>query len=147
MRRTLTFLLATLLLIPGLVLVQPALAQDTDVSLDTRLERVGNEAFQGQSGDELPEVAGNIIKAFLSIFGVLFLALMVYGGYTWLNARGNDQQVEKAKDIITQAVIGLVIVLAAYSITYFVVNALVKSTGFTERGAVTPGGSNRFGTP
>lgn len=147
MRRTLTILLATLLLIPAFVGTQPVLAQEVNISLDTRLERVGNEAFQGQSGSQLPEVAGNIIKAFLSIFGVLFLGLMVYGGYLWLNARGNDSQVEKAKDVLTQAVIGLVIVLAAYSITYFVVNALVKSTGYTESGAVTPGGSNRFGTP
>ena len=57
--------------------------------------------------------------------GVVFLILMIYGGYLWMLARGNEQEVEKAKNIIQNALIGLVIVLAAYAIT-----ALVRQIWF-----------------
>jgi hypothetical protein len=44
-----------------------------------------------------------------------------------MTAIGKENQVEKAKNIIIQAVIGLVIVLAAYAITSFIGNQLTGS--------------------
>lgn len=104
------------------------------VSAATALERLdtaANEAFPGQREREAPEVAGQIINFFIGALGILFLVLMVYGGYLWMNARGNEQQVEKAKSLITQAVLGLIVVLSAYAITYFVVTNLLTATGGT----------------
>ncbi|MEK7072919.1 MAG: hypothetical protein AAB974_00580 [Patescibacteria group bacterium] len=104
-----------------------------------RLDNAANKAFPGQTAqgaNALPNVAGTIIQFFIGILGIFFLVLMVYGGYLWMNARGNEQQVEKAKSLITQAVLGLIIMLSAYAITYFVVNNLVNATGFG--GAATP---------
>ena len=74
----------------------------------------------------IPTVAGGIIKIFLSLLGVIFVALMLYGGFLWMTARGNQEQVTKAKELITSAVIGLIIVIAAYAITYFVLYMLAK---------------------
>jgi hypothetical protein len=45
---------------------------------------------------------------------------MIYGGYLWLAARDNKDQVEKAQDIIKNSILGLIVVLAAYAITAFV---------------------------
>jgi len=53
---------------------------------------------------------------------------MVYAGYLWMTARGESDQVDKAKKIIVQSIIGLVITVGAYSITAFVVPALLKRT-------------------
>lgn len=150
--RFLVSFLAALILLPSLAVAVPAHAQSAGAELQGRLERLGDSAYQGQNGDQLPEIVGNLIKIFLSILGVLFVVLMVYAGYLWMNARGNEQQVEKAKNILSQAVIGLVVILGAYSITYFVVNGLTKATGYQEGvgpGASSglPAGSNRFGTP
>lgn len=64
------------------------------------------------------------ITTILTFVGVIFLVLAIYGGYTWMIARGNEQEVEKAKQIIQNAVIGLVVVLAAYAISWFIINAL-----------------------
>ncbi|HPV70549.1 MAG TPA: hypothetical protein PKY08_01440 [Candidatus Magasanikbacteria bacterium] len=61
----------------------------------------------------------------LSIIGVIFFVLMFYGGYLWMTARGDSKIAEKAKDIIIMAVIGLVIVVLAYAISKFVIDALV----------------------
>jgi len=68
----------------------------------------------------LPEIIGKVISAVLAFLGVVFLILMIYGGYIWMMARGNEQEVEKAKNIIKEALIGLIVVLAAYAITYFI---------------------------
>ncbi|MBI5222657.1 MAG: hypothetical protein HY980_04155 [Candidatus Magasanikbacteria bacterium] len=72
---------------------------------------------------------GTAINAVLSLLGVFFLILMAYAGYTWLMARGEEAEVEKAQKIIMAAVIGLVIVVAAYSITTFVVPKILHRTG------------------
>ena len=72
-------------------------------------------------GDKsLPEIIGKIISAILIFLGVIFLGLMIYGGYLWMAAHGNEQAVDKAKNIIRNALIGLIIVLAAYAITWTV---------------------------
>lgn len=86
---------------------------------------------------------GFLIQAILSMLGVIFLVLMAYAGYTWLMARGEEAEVEKAQKIIVAAVIGLVIVVAAYSITTFVVPKILnKTTGSgseSEVGALATG--------
>ncbi len=105
-----------------------------------RLDKVGGVAFPGQRERQAPEVVGQIINVFLGVLGVLFVVLLVYGGYLWMNARGNEQQVEKAKSLITQAVIGLTVMLAAYAISNFVVTELVNATGYGG-GAAPAGGS------
>ncbi len=68
--------------------------------------------------------AAAIVSFILSLVGVIFLVLMIYGGITWMTASGNDKQVEKAKGTISRAAIGLIIVILAYAITFFVVNRI-----------------------
>lgn len=88
------------------------------------------ENVAGQAGvkdvDSVGKVSGNIINVALSLVGLIFLLLMVYGGYLWMTARGDDSQVEKAQAIIRNAVIGLVLVLAAYAITKLVTTRLER---------------------
>jgi hypothetical protein len=60
--------------------------------------------------------------------GVIFLVLTIYGGFIWMNARGRETEVEKAQGIIRATVIGLAIVVAAYAISYFVVEVLTSET-------------------
>jgi len=73
-------------------------------------------------------IIGQIIQAFLSIFGIIFLGLMIYGGYKWMIAQGRDEEVSKAKDIIKAAITGLIIVFAAYAISAFVISSIEKAT-------------------
>lgn len=71
--------------------------------------------------------AGQIIGIVLSFIGVIFLILMIYAGIMWMTAAGNDQQVTKAKDLMINAVIGLIIVFAAYAITAYVGDLLTNT--------------------
>jgi len=87
------------------------------------------DAFKDQTkesfgSDFLSSKAGQAIGLILSFIGVIFLALMIYAGVMWMTSSGNDQVVTKAKDLIVNAVIGLVVVLAAYAITAFVSSEL-----------------------
>jgi hypothetical protein len=53
------------------------------------------------------------------VLGVLFVCLTVYAGFLWMTAGGNEEHIEKAKKLLFRAVIGLIIVLSAYSIAWF----------------------------
>ena len=72
----------------------------------------------------LPEIAGAIIGTFLSFLGIIFLILIMYGGFVWMTSAGNEMKVYKAKQVLQQAIVGMIIVLAAYSITSFVFHSL-----------------------
>jgi len=72
---------------------------------------------------------GKFIKLLLTLVGSIFLVLVIYGGFLWMTAGGNEEQVTKAKNMIKSATIGLAIILSAYAITYFVVSKLAQPTG------------------
>ncbi|GEM_PF-2476176 len=86
----------------------------------------------------LPALAGKIVNVALSLIGILFFCLMLYAGITWMKAMGSSEDVTKAKDMITQAIIGLVIVMMAYAISNFVFSSL----GATGGGSGGGGGSS-----
>lgn len=69
-------------------------------------------------------IISQVITTALEFVGVIFLILAIYAGYTWMTARGEEEKVTKAKDTLTAAIIGLVIVVAAYAISYYVIKAL-----------------------
>ncbi len=102
----------------------PALAADP-YGLDATAAGTGLKAAQPAA------VIGSIIGYALSFIGVIFMVLILYGGYLWMTSYGDSQKVDKAKDLITGAVIGLVIIIAAYTITNFVVGAILGSVGTT----------------
>ncbi len=72
--------------------------------------------------------AANIIKTGLGILGIIVTVIIMYAGFKWMTAGGNDDDIASAKKMITAAVIGLVIILSSYAITTFVISSLYKST-------------------
>lgn len=96
------------------------------------------EKFAGSSGFEssitIESLMALIIQVFLSLLSLIFIILILYAGYNWMTAGGDEQKVTKAKDTIYRAVIGLVITISAFVLTYFVFNALPFGGGPT----VTP---------
>ncbi|MDD5031569.1 MAG: hypothetical protein PHR36_00810 [Patescibacteria group bacterium] len=125
------FIILAVLISPFLVNVVQAAGDPTTSSIGPLLEVAGNaakyETGKVESNDiSIPSIAGGIIKIFLSILGVIFVALMLYGGYLWMTARGNQEMVTKSKELMTSAVIGLIIVIAAYAITYFVLYMMAR---------------------
>ncbi len=80
------------------------------------------------AADVQPELfIGTIIQTVLQFLGVIFLGLVIYGGIKWMTASGNEEDVKTAKKIITNAVIGLIIVVMAYAISAFVIQSVLKN--------------------
>ena len=114
----------------ALVAIPASAATTIDSNPQTLLDQtgIGGTTPSAQAGAQLPILIGRIIRVLLSLLGVIFLVLMVYAGFLWMTARGEEEPVTKAKDIIRQAIIGMIIVFLAYAITGFVVNAIVNAT-------------------
>lgn len=98
------------------------------VNLTEGLGEVGTSAGI-ETSQTLEQTIGLIINVILGFLGVIFLVLTIYAGFLWMTAGGNSDQVEKAKKMLIQAVIGLVILLAAYAIATFVVTEVGGATG------------------
>jgi hypothetical protein len=77
--------------------------------------------------DVLP-IFSKFISIGLSVLGIVFLMLIGYGGVLWMTDRGNEEEVAKAKKMIQAAVIGLVIVVSSYALSFFIMNVLAKNT-------------------
>lgn len=106
-----------------LTLLIPASAFAQLGSADTGLNATVNEGY-GTGGAQitsLPDfVGGYIIAPILGLTGTLLFALMTYAGFLWVTARGEKEPIKKAKDIITQCVVGTVILVGAYALANFV---------------------------
>jgi len=117
----------------SLISINTVLAQTTSGSYNfissSGLEKTSTEAGYSDTLKSLTpaNTISKIIRIILQFLGVLFVGLMIYGGIVWMMAGGNEQDAEKAKNIIIAAIIGLMIVLAAYAISYFIVNSFSSS--------------------
>lgn len=91
-----------------------------------------------ESGDEFADIAGlgsqdlattiaSIIRVALGFLGVLAVALIIIGGFKWMVAGGDQPKVDKAQKLIIYGVVGLVIVLAAYAIAFFVIESITTA--------------------
>lgn len=111
---------------------------DAKNKLQEKTELLGNSAGLGNAS--VGGIIATIIQAGLGLLAAIFLVLMIYAGFQWMTASGNETQIKKAQDTIKTAIIGLIIVLAAYAITYFIFAALPFS------GSTYTGGTQGMGS-
>ena len=133
-------------LLAGALTVQPAYAQDGLVgfppasgaatpssnggalgSIQENLSLVGGKAYGENTITDPRVLLGTLINVFLGVLALIFLILMLYGGYLWMTAMGDQERITKAKETIVPAVIGIVIIVGAYAVTSFVVEGLVRA--------------------
>ena len=98
-----------LIFVFALAIATPALAQFTVP---------GNT---GLASADLEDTAVRIIKTILSLLGLIALVIILMGGFKWMTSGGNEEKVGEAKKLLGAGVVGIVIILAAYAITQFVV--------------------------
>jgi len=105
---------------------------------DNVVNQLGSAGIQSGYSEpvDVRVTIARIIRIALSFLGVLFLCLTLYAGFEWMTAGGNDDKVSKAKTLLQQAVIGLVIIISAYSITALAIKFAVapapKSDAFKQ---------------
>ena len=84
--------------------------------------------YSGLSSSDLRLRIASIIRMVLGLTGTVALVIVIYAGFIWMIAGGNEERAEQAKKWLYSGVIGLAIILSAYTITYFVIRNLVSST-------------------
>jgi hypothetical protein len=111
-------------------------------------------AATGLSNTDPRMMIANIIRIALGLLGIIAIGLIIYGGFLWMTAAGNEEQIDRAKKVLTSAVIGLVIILSAFAIATFVINNLLQATndnnvipGGGGPGSVLPPGDGGSGQP
>ncbi len=108
-------------------LAQAPVLAAPDYGLNTTANEF-NDKIPAESRDiSVPVFIGKIINVILSFLGIIFLILIIYGGFLWMTAGGKEEKVSKAIQIFTNASIGLIVVISAYLITRFIGSAIINS--------------------
>ena len=110
--------------------------------LGTMLDQAAGDAGYDTTGKDtaLINTAGRIAGGFISLIGIIFISYTIYGGFLWMTAAGREEQITKAKSIIRDGIIGIIVILGAAAIFYFVFNALNQgaSSGTANGGGAVP---------
>ncbi|HPX64517.1 MAG TPA: hypothetical protein PLG81_00575 [bacterium] len=112
----------------GLMSLSPATVSAQTSNLDVWGNTQGSYANIGLSDTDPRDVVANVIKVVLGFLGTIAVVLIIVAGFQWMTAAGSEDKIAKAKKIMTAAVIGLVIVLMAYALSTFVINAIISAT-------------------
>ncbi len=119
---------------------RPAKAQsvaDPNSGLQTGVQII--EQPLGLPATDIRLVIARIVRVALGLLGIIALILVLYGGFLWMTAGGNEEQIDTAKKFLINTAIGLAIILSAYAIVSFVISKLVDATGNADLGS---GGGN-----
>ncbi len=85
----------------------------------------GKVCLSDPLGKTTPQtLIGRVINAILGLVGSIALAMFIWGGFTWMTAGGNAENVKKGRDIILWAAIGLVVIFSAYALVNFVFTSI-----------------------
>lgn len=103
----------------------------TGVESATILENLGKTAADPFNAPETGvttttpgQLVGQIIQIILGFTGTVAFVIFLYGGFLWMTARGSEEQVTKAKKHLTNGAIGTIVIILAYSATYFITQQL-----------------------
>lgn len=64
----------------------------------------------------------------LAFVGLIFVIVIMYGGFQYLTSGGSEEKMEKGKTLIGRATVGMAIVLSSYAIAAFVSRQIVRIT-------------------
>jgi hypothetical protein len=120
---------AAILLISPLALLQPAQAVNTTNDLwggAGNAEKVQSNTGLGNNDPRL--IMASVIKIFLGFLGIIAVVLILLAGFKYMRAGGESGEAEEAMNQLKAAVIGLIIILAAYGIANFILNSVLTAT-------------------
>lgn len=97
----------------------------------------GDNAFAdlGFPTESVDSVFFDFLSYLLGFFGLVSLIMFLVGGFMYLSAAGSTERVEKAKNLIRNAVIGMAVVILSYTVVLFFYEAVLT---FTQAPAPTP---------
>lgn len=130
-KKTINYLLISLLIIVGLtshVSAQGKFLEDSYNDSKIVAQSAGYDSIEGDPENRLMDRINSLISVVLSLVGTILIVIILYAGFLYMTAGGNDEQIGKAKKYIINSVIGLIIVLSAYGIAKLIITSVAGST-------------------
>ena len=84
-------------------------------------------------GGTFESTVKNVITGVLGVIGVLALIAFIFGGITWMTSGGESAKIQKGKNMMIWAVMGIVIIFSAYAILSFIFTTLGAGGGGATR--------------
>lgn len=81
-----------------------------------------------QSGKTVDGLVKNVINLMLGLIGLLSVIMIIYAGLKYVISEGDSTKIKQAKQILTYAIVGLVVALLAFAIVNFVINGLFPAS-------------------
>ncbi|MEK7189626.1 MAG: hypothetical protein AAB666_01460 [Patescibacteria group bacterium] len=111
------------------LLISPVLAvEPASINLLKNTGTAAGYPAETTTEDSLAATVGAIINVALGILGTVFLGLTFYAGYLWFTAGGDEEKTTQAKAYLYNGLIGMVIILASYGLSRFVVTSIISAT-------------------
>lgn len=66
----------------------------------------------------------SVIDWILGLVGTVAVLMLIWGGFSYLTSAGNSETTKKAKQTITYAIIGMIIIGISYALVNFVTNTI-----------------------
>lgn len=129
MKKKLLILIFSIGLFSQIYISHSASAQLLNNTTELNNMAVETKNAAGLADISVGTLVAQIIRIALSFLAVIFLVLIVMAGFKWMTAGGNQDDIKKSTATIKNAVIGLIVVIAAYTITYFIFKQLPFSGG------------------
>lgn len=95
---------------------------------ETNLGKVKTESGLTSGAQDLPNLIGRFVGVIIGVLGIILVIRIIQAGIMYMTAGGDPGKVDKAKKMITEGIVGIVIIIAAYSISSFVIDALKGAT-------------------
>ena len=121
------FLTSMLLVAPAVAALSVNKASAQFSPEDWGTEELGGYGVYLGTRDLRGSIAG-IINLVLGFLGVLTTIIILIGGFKWMTSQGSSDKVDEAKKMIGAGVVGLVVILAAYAISRFVLAEVYEAT-------------------
>lgn len=82
------------------------------------------DKLRGTGFTNLSDAIGKIFNISITVAGVIFVLLFLFGGIQYLAAAGNEENTNKAKKLLVDAVVGLVIVVVSWAVGTYILQLL-----------------------
>ncbi len=98
----------------------PVKADESLLNMQTGMSDI--QTVYGKKTPQDPRLlAAKIINVVLGFLGIIVLGLVLFSGFQWMTSGGDEKKVGDAKKRLTNAIIGLIIILAAWSLTRYLI--------------------------
>ena len=125
LKNLLIIFILSIILIPNFV--NANIVTDSDGIMNKLGNFAGKISLPGNDPTITPiTIIINIINMALGLLGLFFVILIMYGGFTWMTAQGDDKKVQKAKDIIKNSIYGIAIVLLAAVLANLAIEIILR---------------------